>query len=88
MRFWNIFDWFVSTDKAEVINKIDDHTYLRANGTVAIANIDTRALTRHLRTHGAQNGSIVALPRKSTCRSGGTVTARQSTPHAHARQPT
>lgn len=34
MRFWNIFDWFVSTDKAEVINKIDDHTYLRANGTV------------------------------------------------------
>ena len=36
--------------------------YLRANGTVAIANIDTRALTRHLRTHGAQNGSIVALP--------------------------
>ena len=36
--------------------------YLRAAGTVAIANIDTRKLTRRLRTHGAQNGAIVALP--------------------------
>ncbi len=36
--------------------------YLQANGTVAIANLDTRALTRHLRTHGAQNGCISALP--------------------------
>jgi carbamoyl-phosphate synthase small subunit len=35
--------------------------YLRASGTVAIADIDTRALTRHLRTHGAQNGAILAL---------------------------
>ena len=35
--------------------------YLQASGTVAIANIDTRALTRRLRTHGAQNGAIVAL---------------------------
>ncbi len=40
----------------------DLSSYLRANGTVAIANIDTRALTRHLRTHGAQNGCIAALP--------------------------
>lgn len=40
----------------------DLSTYLRNNGTVAIANIDTRRLTRHLRTHGAQNGCIVALP--------------------------
>jgi carbamoyl-phosphate synthase small subunit len=36
--------------------------YLRAAGTVAIANIDTRKLTRRLRTHGAQNGAILALP--------------------------
>ena len=36
-------------------------TYLQAAGTVAIANIDTRQLTRHLRTHGAQNGCILAL---------------------------
>jgi carbamoyl-phosphate synthase small subunit len=36
--------------------------YLQASGTVAIADIDTRALTRLLRTHGAQNGAIVALP--------------------------
>jgi carbamoyl-phosphate synthase small subunit len=37
------------------------HEYLTAHGTVAIAGIDTRALTRVLRTHGAQNGAIVAL---------------------------
>ena len=36
--------------------------YLQAAGTVAIANLDTRQLTRHLRTHGAQNGCIMALP--------------------------
>ena len=35
--------------------------YLRSAGTVAIANIDTRKLTRHLRSRGAQNGAIVAL---------------------------
>ena len=35
--------------------------YLQREGTVAIANIDTRALTRRLRTHGAQNGCILAL---------------------------
>jgi carbamoyl-phosphate synthase small subunit len=37
------------------------HQYLTAHGTVAIVGIDTRALTRALRTHGAQNGAIVAL---------------------------
>jgi carbamoyl-phosphate synthase small subunit len=37
------------------------HDYLTAHGTVAIADIDTRALTRTLRTKGAQNGAIVAL---------------------------
>ena len=36
--------------------------YLAREGTVAIAGVDTRKLTRHLRTHGAQNGCIVALP--------------------------
>jgi carbamoyl-phosphate synthase small subunit len=35
--------------------------YLVAGKTVAIANIDTRKLTRHLRTHGAQNGCILGL---------------------------
>ena len=35
--------------------------YLVAEGTVAIANIDTRQLTRQLRTDGAQNGCILAL---------------------------
>jgi carbamoyl-phosphate synthase small subunit len=36
--------------------------YLKGEGTVAIANIDTRRLTRILRTHGAQNGCILTLP--------------------------
>jgi carbamoyl-phosphate synthase small subunit len=36
--------------------------YLKREGTVAIAGIDTRRLTRVLRTKGAQNGCIVAFP--------------------------
>ncbi|HJV60449.1 MAG TPA: glutamine-hydrolyzing carbamoyl-phosphate synthase small subunit [Albitalea sp.] len=36
--------------------------YLQREGTVAIANIDTRRLTRVLRTRGAQNGCILTLP--------------------------
>ena len=35
--------------------------YLKDSGTAAIAGIDTRKLTRILRTRGAQNGAIVAL---------------------------
>ncbi len=35
--------------------------YLVSQGMVAIANIDTRQLTRHLRSKGAQNGCILAL---------------------------
>ena len=35
--------------------------YLVREGTVAIANIDTRKLTRQLRTKGAQSGCILAL---------------------------
>ncbi len=35
--------------------------YLVKEKTVAIAGIDTRQLTRHLRIHGAQNGCILAL---------------------------
>ncbi len=36
--------------------------YLQAENTVGIAGIDTRRLTRHLRTTGAQNGCIQAFP--------------------------
>ncbi len=32
--------------------------YLKENGVVGIEGIDTRALTRHLRDHGSQNGVI------------------------------
>ena len=35
--------------------------YLQREGTVAIANIDTRRLTRLLRSTGAQNGCILTL---------------------------
>jgi carbamoyl-phosphate synthase small subunit len=35
--------------------------YLQRENTVAIANVDTRKLTRLLRTNGAQNGAIVGL---------------------------
>ena len=35
--------------------------YLVREGTVAIANIDSRQLTRRLRSQGAQNGAIVGL---------------------------
>ncbi len=36
--------------------------YLIKEKTVAISDIDTRQLTRHLRTRGAQNGCILSLP--------------------------
>jgi carbamoyl-phosphate synthase small subunit len=35
--------------------------YLKAQGAVAIVGIDTRSLTRRLRSHGAQGGCIMAL---------------------------
>ncbi len=41
-------------------NKQSLPDYLEANGTVAIAGIDTRRLTRILREKGAQNGCILA----------------------------
>jgi len=36
--------------------------FLAQQGTVAIADIDTRKLTRHLRSAGAMNGCILSLP--------------------------
>jgi carbamoyl-phosphate synthase small subunit len=41
-------------------NKQPLDEYLKANGTVAIAGIDTRRLTRILREKGSQNGCILA----------------------------
>ncbi len=40
--------------------------YLADEGTVAIADVDTRRLTRVLRRTGAQNGGIVAFPAGTT----------------------
>jgi len=37
------------------------HHYLDENAIVGISEIDTRALTRHLRTHGAKRGAISTL---------------------------
>ena len=39
------------------------HRYLDEAGVVGISEIDTRALTRHLRTHGAKRGVISTLER-------------------------
>ncbi len=36
--------------------------YLEAHGVVAIRDVDTRKLTRHLRDHGAQNAAIGTAP--------------------------
>jgi carbamoyl-phosphate synthase small subunit len=36
--------------------------YLQQAGCVAIAGIDTRRLTQHLREHGAQNAALISLP--------------------------
>jgi carbamoyl-phosphate synthase small subunit len=36
--------------------------YLKAHGIVGLQGIDTRALTRHLRDHGAQDGIIASGP--------------------------
>jgi len=45
-------------------------SYLVDAGTVAIANIDTRQLTRLLRTKGAQNGAMVGLAKGQTVTQG------------------
>jgi len=52
---------------------LDD--YLRRHGIVGIQGIDTRALTRHLRDHGAQDGVIssVAAEPASTSPNGGRI---------------
>ena len=34
IKFWNIFGSLANTDTGEVINKIDDSTFLRSDGTV------------------------------------------------------
>ncbi len=46
----------VSGSKFKAINSLGD--YLKEYGIVGIEGIDTRALTRHLRNHGAQMGII------------------------------
>ena len=46
----------VRSQKSEVIKSLGD--YLKKYGVVGIQGIDTRALTRHLRNHGAQMGII------------------------------
>jgi carbamoyl-phosphate synthase small subunit len=42
--------------------------YLSRHGIVGISGIDTRALTRHLRDHGSQNGAIGATDRETLVR--------------------
>jgi carbamoyl-phosphate synthase small subunit len=42
------------------------HRYLDDSGIVGISEIDTRALTRHLRTHGAKRGVVSSLSADGT----------------------
>ena len=49
--------------------------YLVREGTVAIADLDTRKLTRHLRVRGAQSGCIMAFPLGTRVGQGQTDTA-------------
>ena len=42
-------------------SKVSLNDYLKNNKTVGIQDIDTRALTRHIRDHGAMNGIISAI---------------------------
>jgi len=56
--------------------------FLQAQGTVAIADIDTRRLTRLLRDNGAQNGCIVAFPAGYTVTQADVETALAQARHA------
>jgi carbamoyl-phosphate synthase small subunit len=55
---------FVVRESASVVSSWrasgDLDRYLDENGIVGISEIDTRALTRHLRTHGAMRGALSA----------------------------
>jgi carbamoyl-phosphate synthase small subunit len=55
---------FVVRESASVVSSWrasgDLARYLDENGIVGISEIDTRALTRHLRTHGAMRGALSA----------------------------
>jgi len=54
--------------------------YLRENAIVAIAEIDTRQLTRLLREKGAQNGCIVAAPVPTDADAARAVTLARAAP--------
>jgi carbamoyl-phosphate synthase small subunit len=54
--------------------------YLARHGIAAIEGIDTRALTRHLRDHGAQNGAIGALPNATSDATAALVRKAKETP--------
>lgn len=43
--------------------RVSLHEYLRAHGVVGMQGVDTRALTRHLRDHGAQDGVLSTVER-------------------------
>jgi carbamoyl-phosphate synthase small subunit len=47
------------TSNWRATQSLDD--YLRERGVVAISEVDTRALVRHIRTHGAQNAALASV---------------------------
>jgi carbamoyl-phosphate synthase small subunit len=56
---WRAEKFKVQSSKFKVINSLGD--YLKEYSIVGIDGIDTRALTRHLRDHGAQMGIISTI---------------------------
>jgi len=61
-------------------NTMDLSAYLRANNVVAIADIDTRKLTRILREKGAQEGCIMAGTQLSTANEAAALQAARAFP--------
>ena len=61
-------------------NTMDLSAYLRANNVVAIADIDTRKLTRILREKGAQEGCIMAGPQLSAADEAAALQAARAFP--------
>ena len=59
-----VSSWRASGDRGRYL---DDH------GIVGISEIDTRALTRHLRTHGAKRGVVSALDHDAARKAMGTA---------------
>lgn len=60
MRGYIVREWCTSPSNFRSEINLDD--YLKDNGIIALAGIDTRALTKKIREHGVMNGAITTEP--------------------------